>query len=71
VFPSWISAVGALCSGLAAIVAAVVSVVLARRHARAECDKRIREINRAFDRGLRLRRKMEQDDFEDRWSGLP
>lgn len=52
-----ILALGIFCSGIGSMITAIVSVVLAHRRAKDECQKRIDDIKEAFNRGYGLGRK--------------
>lgn len=65
--PATIAALGALLTGVASLISAVLSNRSQRKKGVDECDKRIEQLSRAFREGLTLKEKLE----EDRWSGLP
>jgi hypothetical protein len=67
---AWINALGVLLTGFGAIVSAFLGYHSAsKRHAN-DCDKRIKEIEKAIMLGISLE-KRDDDDHEDRWSHLP
>ena len=60
-------------TGLAALITAVVSVRMTRSRERNDCDKRISELRREFDRGRRIERdrgREPADEWRDKWSHL-
>lgn len=50
--PETIAAIGALFSGLAALMTSAFSMKRARKKAMSECDERVKEIHLAFRSGL-------------------
>jgi hypothetical protein len=51
------AAIGAILSGIAAVISSAVSLWLVRRRERADCDRRVEEIRAALREGLELGRR--------------
>jgi uncharacterized membrane protein YdjX (TVP38/TMEM64 family) len=51
------AALGAIPSGIAAVISSAVSLWLVRRRERADCDKRVEEVVRALHEGIELGRQ--------------
>lgn len=56
-FASQVAAVGALLSGLAAIITAAISMRRLKKRLTDECDRRITELGRAFESGLKYEKR--------------
>lgn len=76
--PQHISSIGVLLSGTGSIATASLSIWLSHKRARDECDKRIKELSRAFHAGQKFAQQQQQqqqhgthyasDDLSD-WGG--
>lgn len=73
--PEGFSGYGAFLTGVAAFISALFSLRAGRRRAEEDCDRRIRQLSKAYRRGLEVGRETARRDddegFEERWSGLP
>jgi hypothetical protein len=59
VSPDKIAALGAFFSGVASVLSAAWYVRRDRRQAKADCDQRIEEIDRALHEGIQIERERE------------
>ena len=69
VSPELVAAFGALFTGMAAILSAILSTRAQKKKGDDQCEMRIAEIIDAFYRGASFKDLM--DEKNDRWSGLP
>lgn len=58
---------GALLTGFASLITAIAGIRKAKQAAEDECDKRISQITDAFERGMRVQPR----EDEEKWSHLP
>jgi hypothetical protein len=69
--PATIAALGALLTGIASCVTAILSNRSQRKKGVDECEKRLQEVRSAFEEGLRLKDAIRDDIEGERWSHLP
>lgn len=66
-----IAALGVFLSGMGSLLTAVLSVRWQRRKSEDECAERIREIRAAWREGMKIRKQIQDEGDEERWSHLP
>jgi len=64
----YVNAIGALLTGLGAVLSACFGYRAAAKRHDDDCDKRVKEIMNVLKMGMTLE---ERSDDEDRWSHLP